>query len=152
MRVWSDTAFDRAFTDLTVNVQWQETPDYYPRYRTRYEAILRRFAQGASQPPVDVLDIGGGQLGYLAKSIWDDRACVADIEPSCFPQLQSHGIDTFVWDLANDDAPADRKFDAIFFSEVIEHLPVPGHVVLAQLRSLLWPDGVLLARRRTCTG
>lgn len=45
MRVWSDTAFDRAFRHLMVNVQWQETPDFYPRYRTRYDAILRRFAQ-----------------------------------------------------------------------------------------------------------
>jgi 2-polyprenyl-3-methyl-5-hydroxy-6-metoxy-1,4-benzoquinol methylase len=144
MRVWSDTAVEKAFSDLTFNNRWQETPEYYERYRTRYMAMLRRFAREAPQPPVDVLDIGGGQLAFMVKAVWNDRACVADIEPSCFAQLQAHGIDTFVWDLAGEDPPAERKFDAIFFSEVIEHLPIPGHLVLARLRSLLRAGGVLL--------
>ena len=49
----------------------------------------------------------------------------------------------FQWDLALEDAPTDRRFDAIFFSEVIEHLPVPGHIALRRLRTLLRSGGLL---------
>ena len=73
-----------------------------------------------------MLDIGGGQLAYLALALWEDSGCVADLEDSCFADLRAHGIDAFQWNLALEDPPHGRKFDAIFFSEVIEHLPVPG--------------------------
>jgi SAM-dependent methyltransferase len=70
--------------------------------------------------------------------------CVADIQDTCFADLRSNGIDAFVWDLALNDSPMSRQFDVIFFSEVIEHLPVPGHIPLARLRSILRPGGLLL--------
>lgn len=50
---------------------------------------------------------------------------MADIEGSCFDRLREHGIEAFQWDLAVRNAPTDGQFDALFFSEVIEHLPVP---------------------------
>jgi SAM-dependent methyltransferase len=144
MRRFDSAAFGRVFGALASDEHWQEEPDYYPRYRSRYEALLRRFARLAPPHPVDVLDIGGGQFAYLAAELWADRACVADIDPRCFAGLRRHGIDAFQWDLARDDPPVQRLFDAIFFSEVIEHLPVPGHVVLRRLRALLAPEGLLL--------
>ena len=45
MRSFDDAAFERVFTDLVSDNRWQEEPEYYLRYRTRYEAILRRFAE-----------------------------------------------------------------------------------------------------------
>lgn len=144
MRSFGEAAFDRAFGELVAGVRWQEEPGYYPRYRTRYAALLRSFAERAPAPAADVLDVGGGQLAFLARSLWGDRACVADHEDSCFGALREHGIDAFRWDLALEDGPTDRRFDAIFFSEVIEHLPVPGHIALARLHALLRPGGVLL--------
>jgi SAM-dependent methyltransferase len=72
------------------------------------------------------------------------RRSVADLEDRCFADLRAHGIDAFRWNLALEDPPHGRKFDAIFFSEVIEHLPVPGHVALSRLRALLRPGGLLL--------
>lgn len=144
MRAWDGAAFDREYADMTRDVRWQEIPEYYPRYRTRYKTILRRFAHETPAMPVDVLDIGGGQLSYLAMVLWGDRATVADLDTTCFSQLRSRGIDTFEWDLARDDPPTGRTFDAIFFSEVIEHLPVPGHVALERLRGLLRPGGLLI--------
>jgi SAM-dependent methyltransferase len=144
MRQFDDEAFERAFTALACDNRWQEEPEYYPRYRTRYAAILRRFAEQAPDQPVEVLDIGGGQLAYLARALWSDHACVADIDASCFEGLRAQGIDAFQWDIARDDPPMDRRFDAIFFSEVIEHLPVPGHVVLRRLRMILRPTGLLI--------
>jgi hypothetical protein len=53
-------------------------------------------------------------------------------------------IDAFQWNLALEDPPEGRQFDAIFFSEVIEHLPVPGHIALGRLRKLPRPGGLLL--------
>lgn len=145
MRDFSVRRFDEAFSDMVASVRWQEEPQYYPRYRERYLAVLREYARIAPTDGMDVLEIGGGQLAYLSVKLWQrDKACVADIIEGCFPALNEHGIDTFQWNLALTDSPVGRQFDAIFFSEVIEHLPVPGHVALARLRALLRPGGVLL--------
>jgi SAM-dependent methyltransferase len=143
MRSFDEASFDRAFEELVSDIRWQEEPQYYPRYRTRYLAMLRRFAQHAPEHPVDVLDIGGGQMAFLAGSLWNDRGCLADIDDFCFAGLRAHGIDAFQWDLALEDPPEGRQFDAIFFSEVIEHLPVPGHIALGRLRKLLRHGGLL---------
>jgi SAM-dependent methyltransferase len=144
MRDFDEGAFGRAFADLVSGHRWQEAPEYYPRYGTRYEAILRRFAERAPGRRLDVLDIGGGQLAFLAAALWKDRACVADVDDSGFAGLRALGVETFQWNVASDDPPTDRRFDAIFFSEVLAHLPVPGHVALRRLRTLLRPGGLLL--------
>jgi SAM-dependent methyltransferase len=144
VREFSEEAFDRAYAEMADGIRWQEVPEYYPRYRARYKELLRSFARAAPDRPLEVLDIGGGQFAYLASVIWNDTGCVADIEDTTFKGLRARGIDGFIWNLAIDEPPADRTFDAIFFSEVIEHLPTPGHIVLSRLRSLLRPGGVLL--------
>lgn len=144
MRTLQQESFDRAFDEIS-RVRWQEEAQYYPRYRERYLAMLQQFAEQASDNSLNVLEIGGGQLAYLSLRIWGkDRVCVADIEDSCFADLRDNGIDAFVWNLAAEDPPLSRQFDVIFFSEVIEHLPVPGHIPLARLRTLLRPGGILL--------
>jgi SAM-dependent methyltransferase len=144
VRNLEQAGFDRAFDALVGGVRWQEQPEYYPRYRTRYEAVIRRFANWAPGHPVDVLDIGGGQMAFLAVTLWNDRGCVADIDDSCFAGLRARGVDAFQWNVASEDPPTDRRFDAIFICEVIAHLPVPAHVVLRRLRMLLRPGGLLL--------
>ena len=144
MRRFDEAAFERALTGLVTGNQWQEVPEYYRRYRARYAALLRRFAGAAPARRADVLDIGGGQLAFLAAAMWDDRGCVADIDDTGFAGLRARGIDTVEWNVAVDDPPFDRRFDAIFISEVIAHLPVPGHIVLRRLRTLLRSGGVLL--------
>jgi 2-polyprenyl-3-methyl-5-hydroxy-6-metoxy-1,4-benzoquinol methylase len=143
VRAFDEVAFDRAFREMA-GVAWQEEPEYYPRYRTRYQALVSRFAAETPERSLDVLDIGGGQLAYLAAALWGDRGFVADVDDSCFPAVRASGLDAFQWDLARDDPPTDRRFDAIFFSEVIEHLPIPGHIALRRLRTLLPSGGLLI--------
>jgi len=58
--------------------------------------------------------------------------------------MEEHGVKTVHWNLCTSEPPFTRKFDAVFFSEVIEHLPIPGHVVLERLRKVLRPGGVII--------
>jgi SAM-dependent methyltransferase len=58
--------------------------------------------------------------------------------------MAKHGVETVEWNLCKTDPPFCRQFDAIFFSEVIEHLPIPGYVVLERLRKALRPGGVII--------
>jgi 2-polyprenyl-3-methyl-5-hydroxy-6-metoxy-1,4-benzoquinol methylase len=144
MRDLPGRRFEAAFTDVVLSGSWQEQSAYYPRYRSRYEAVLRSHAAAAPAAPLDVLEIGGGQLAALAARLWGDRATVADLNKTCFDTLSEQGVDTFLYNLAADEPPSDRRFDVILFSEVIEHLPVPGHVALSRLRRLLRPGGRLI--------
>ena len=144
MRKFSAVEFDKAFAVLG-RMRWQEQQQYYARYRNRYLAMVRQFAALAERDGLDILEIGGGQLAFLSSQLWQqDKACVADISDECFSGLQSNGIDTILWNLASEDPPVDRLFDVIFFSEVIEHLPIPGHVAVERLRMRLRPGGFLL--------
>ena len=143
-RQFDTKAFDRLYDEAVVGGRFNEVADYYPRYRSRYQAILRKYAEVAGSPPARVLDIGGGQHALLAKRLWGDRATLADIAGSHFDYLRQQGVEVVEWNLCSDMQPFVSEFDAIFFSEVIEHLPIPGHVVLERLRIALKPGGVLI--------
>jgi SAM-dependent methyltransferase len=58
--------------------------------------------------------------------------------------MARHGVETIHWNLCKSEPPFIAKFDFVFFSEVIEHLPIPGYVVLERLRKVLRPDGVII--------
>ncbi|GAA1945721.1 class I SAM-dependent methyltransferase [Amycolatopsis minnesotensis] len=143
-RTFSESAFTSAFDEVVLAGSWQEESHYYPRYRTRYEAVLRRFAALAPSSPVRVLEVGGGQLAALASRLWDDHVTVADIDETCFATLASQGIETFRFNLARDAAPVGREYDVVLLSEVIEHLPVPGHSAFSRLNAVLRPGGTLV--------
>jgi SAM-dependent methyltransferase len=104
----------------------------------------RRFAELAPRRRVNVLDIGGGSLALLAAKLWDDHAVAADLPGPHFDYLTSQGVETLQWNLCESDPPFERRFDYIFFSEVIEHLPIPGYLALRRLANALQPGGVLI--------
>jgi 2-polyprenyl-3-methyl-5-hydroxy-6-metoxy-1,4-benzoquinol methylase len=137
-------SFRRAYDELVVGGRFHEVPEYYPRYRTRYEALYRAFAARAPHGPIDVLDIGGGIYATLAAALRGDRCTVADLGATNADYLQRCGVASVEWNLCDDEQPFEARFDAIVFSEVIEHLPVPAHLVLARLRRALRPGGFLL--------
>jgi SAM-dependent methyltransferase len=76
--------------------------------------------------------------------MWKDRSTVGDLWDTCFPTLRAAGVDTFICNLAKHDLPFDGSFDVVLLSEVIEHLPVPGHIALNRLRAALRPGGLLV--------
>lgn len=137
--------FDAAYASFIVQGRFQEVPEYYPRYRSRYRENLRLFAEVApSAEPLRVLEVGGGQHALLANKLYGDTATLADIPGPHFDYLQEQGLQTVSWNLCSDEQPFENEFDFIFFSEVIEHLPIPGHLPLERLRKALKPTGRLL--------
>jgi 2-polyprenyl-3-methyl-5-hydroxy-6-metoxy-1,4-benzoquinol methylase len=54
------------------------------------------------------------------------------------------GVETIHWNLCKADPSFAEKFDFVFFSEVIEHLPIPGYIVLERLRKILRPGAILI--------
>jgi hypothetical protein len=106
-------AFDRAFASLSAERCWQEEPGYYPPYRTRYEAILQRFADHAPEVQLGVLDIGGVNSPI---SPWRYGRTMAPwpTDTTAIAGLRSLGLNPFQWNVALDDAPTERRFGAIF--------------------------------------
>jgi 2-polyprenyl-3-methyl-5-hydroxy-6-metoxy-1,4-benzoquinol methylase len=117
---------------------------YYLRYRSRYKECIRRLAELAPSHPVNVLDIGVGQLALISMKLWNDHAAVADLAGPHLSYMARHGLETIQWNLCKTDPPFTTKFDFVFFSEVIEHLPIPGYIVLERLRRVLKPGGVII--------
>jgi 2-polyprenyl-3-methyl-5-hydroxy-6-metoxy-1,4-benzoquinol methylase len=144
-RPWSPRDFDSAYDRFVSQEEMQfGTRDYYERYRSRYRACIQRFCSLSPVEPIKVLDVGGGQLALLCNKLWNDHAYVADLPGPHVEYMKSHGVEAINWNLCKSDAPCAAIFDVIFFSEVIEHLPIPGHVVLQRLRRLLRPGGVII--------
>jgi SAM-dependent methyltransferase len=144
MRPFNPITFDRAYKDHILTATWNEPKEYYPRYRPRYEGMLRELATVAPEGPLDVLEIGGGQLALLSRELWGDRAVVADLPGPHFHHLEARGVDTAQWNLLDDDPPFVDQFDLVIFSEVIEHLPIPGHLVLEKIRGTMRRGAKLL--------
>ena len=144
-RAWNPKEFDRVYEEfICVDEFTFGTPDYYRRYRSRYKMLIERFTAIAPAGPADVLDVGGGQLALVCKKLWNDRALLSDIPSPQFAYLKTHGVETVPWNLCNGEQPFTASFDVIFFSEVIEHLPVPGYTVFERLKKALRPGGVLI--------
>ena len=136
--------FREAYERWIVAGSFNEEPGYYPRYRTRYEGIFERFAQLADPNPMRVLDVGGGQCALLAKKLWNDNTTVSDVTEERLGYVREQGVQTVRWDLGREEPPFSEPFDAIIFSEVIEHLPCAGYLALERLRRCLRPGGFLI--------
>ncbi len=144
-RPWKPKDFDLVYERLICqdDLKFGGRP-YYLRYRSRYKECMRRFAALAPPHPIDVLDIGGGQLALLAMNLWNDRAVAADLPGPHLTYMAEHGVETAHWNLLKSEPPFSARFDFVFFSEVIEHLPIPGHLALERIRQVLRPGGVLI--------
>lgn len=143
-RIYSTSQFNSVYADFICNGHFNEIPEYYPRYRSRYEMLIKQYCHLAASHPLKILDVGGGQLGLLCQKLWGDEACVADIGGSHLDYLQDQGLHVTQWNLCLDQQPFTEEFDFIFFSEVIEHLPIPGHLVLERLKLALKPGGTII--------
>jgi SAM-dependent methyltransferase len=144
-RAWKPRDFDSLYERLICKdeIQFGDRA-YYLRYRSRYKECIKRFAALAPPSPIDVLDVGGGQLALMAAKLWNDRGVVSDLPGPHLTYMAENGVETIQWNLCNSEPPWTAKFDFVFFSEVIEHLPMPGYIILERLRKVLRPGGVII--------
>lgn len=136
--------FNEIYRKYIITDNFNEEKIYYKRHEYRYRLLMRIYSK-LRKGPSRVLDIGGGQYGLLARKIYGDYAVVADIgRPNLY--LQDSGIETLTRDLCDfySDIPLIEQFDFIFFSEVLEHLPIPAYQVFLALKAALKPDGVII--------
>ena len=144
-RAFDKKKFDDTYQRFISNGTFNEHKDYYPRYISRYRAMLEYLCKVApSDKPLRILDVGGGQLAVLCTKLWGDRCALADFPGPHFEYLVQQGVEPRQWNLCADEQPWREEFDVILFSEVIEHLPIPGHLVLERLRKALKPGGTLI--------
>lgn len=144
-RRWEPRHFDSLYERLICRDDAQlGGRAYHVRYRSRYKECVKRFAAMAPGHAVDILDVGGGQLALICKSLWNDHSVVADLPGPHLSYMAEHGVETVEWNLCKSEPPFFSKFDFVFFSEVIEHLPIPGYVVLERLGRVLRSDGVII--------
>lgn len=142
-RAWDAAKFDSVFDEFVVAGHFFEDRDYYPRYKSRYRGTLRYMAELSLPQPARVLDIGGGQFAMLAKAMWGDEPYVLDVSDSHADYLRERGVTHGACDLVHDEPP-DWRVDVIVFAEVIEHLPIPPHLVLEKLLRMLDVGGYLI--------
>jgi hypothetical protein len=139
-RAWEPQKFDSAYERFICQDEFNfGGRAYYLRYRSRYKECIQRFAAIAPSRPVDVLDVGGGQLALMCSKLWNDHGVVSDLPGPHLSYMAEQGVETNHWNLCNAEPPFIAKFDFLFFSEVIEHLPIPGHIILARLKKVLRP-------------
>jgi len=117
-RPWKPHDFDAVYERYICQDEMQfGGRGYHLRYRSRYKECIRRLAALAPPRPVDVLDVGGGQLAVLCAKLWNDSGAAADLPGPHLSYMASQGVETFHWNLCKSDAPFAKKFDLIFFSE-----------------------------------
>lgn len=144
-RPWKPHEFDSLYENFICRGGLAENQrraaSYHRRYRSRYKECVRRFAALATTEPLDVLDVGTGQMALLCRKLWGDHSVVSDLPGKHFSYMAEQGVEPVEWNLCKTEAPFGADFDFVFFSEVIEHLPIPGYIVLERLRKVLRPGG-----------
>lgn len=136
--------FEEIYKNFIEKGSLNEVQTYYSIYKKRYLTLIKRYNQIALKHPQKVLDIGGGQYALLCKKLWNDDSTLIDITNKNFNYMNTNGVRTIKFNLASDEINFDEKFDVIFFSEVIEHIPIPGHIILEKLKRILKPNGYII--------
>jgi SAM-dependent methyltransferase len=90
-----------------------------------------------------MLEVGGGQIALLCNGLFGCQAEVADISDRYAASVTRHGLTFHRCDLLRDDLPSRESYDVVVLCEVVEHLPVPLHLVLAHIARWIRPGGYL---------
>jgi 2-polyprenyl-3-methyl-5-hydroxy-6-metoxy-1,4-benzoquinol methylase len=110
---------------------------------------LQLLCQLDVKAPARILEIGGGQLALLCKSLFNDDCTVADISEKYVGPIRKAEVKFVTYSLLEPQPnPALGGFDIVILLEVIEHIPLPGHVVIDRIKTFLKPGGILFLTTR----
>ncbi|MEM3365319.1 MAG: class I SAM-dependent methyltransferase [Candidatus Bathyarchaeia archaeon] len=115
----------------------------YQRYRETLNLLLKNVSEGA-----EILDVGCSP-GYLTFAMHKLGFKVqgVDLNPNqCIKEIRESGIAIKRCNLDNEPLPFEKEcFDAVVFTEVIEHLnPWRINSVLQEIKRVLKPYGMLI--------
>ena len=142
-RRFDRAAFERAYDSTVVGNHFFEEPGYYRVYRERYGRTLDYLCRLPLQRGARVLEVGGGQMALLLTQLFGDACTLADVNPTHSAAVEKFGLGFVTCDLLHDDLDAHDEYDLLVLCEVIEHVPIPPHQVLAKLARCLRPGGYL---------
>ena len=141
--------FDKIYGSRIVGEGFAEFDEYYRFEKERYWRSLQLLCHLNVDVPAKLLEIGGGQLALLSKLLFNDNCTVADISQAYIAPLRKAGIEFVTYSLLNPQPnKALGEFDIVILLEVIEHIPLPGHVVFDSIKPLLKPGGILFLTTR----
>ena len=130
--------FDEIYDTKIVDGGFFESDEYYRNERERYWRTLQLLCRVMPSAPARIFEIGGGQIALLCKSLFGDECTVGDISEQYILPIRESGIDFVTFNLTETDArEIGQQYDIVLLLEVIEHIPLPGYVVMEKLKPLL---------------
>ncbi|GHT82380.1 hypothetical protein FACS1894137_01150 [Spirochaetia bacterium] len=129
-------------TKLYTQLEDEEYITSAPQRRKQFQYLIKQTRNYITSSAPKILDIGAG-IGLFVKEAravgWDAEG----IEPSVFlsEQARSEGLSVITGTFPHPECPG--PYDAIFLTDVIEHLQDPAILVQALPRHLA-PDGVVI--------
>ena len=144
MGAYTKAQFDQAYREVVLGNHFFEAADYYKEFKQRYFNTMRNVCELQQPHPLRLLEIGGGQIALLSQVLLHDEVVVADMGDEYSDAVTRFGIKFHKCDLLHDDLPYRDHFDLIVLCEVIEHLPIPPHIILRKLATWMKPGGRLL--------
>lgn len=113
---------------LAGNSQWYKLVENYP-VRWEYDQCINDLRCGQA----DILEIGCGEGHFLELAVrHGHRIMGLDINEEAIAKARTKGLEAYAWDLKELKLRIQRRFSAVAFFHVIEHLEDPG-LLLAEL-------------------
>ena len=126
-----------------INNNFFEEDSYYIQQKPRYFHVLKQICQLSLPNPARILEIGGGQIALLSKELFSDECTVADVNETYKQGILDRGLKFQCCDLLHDDLRERDAYDLVIICEVIEHIPIPPHIVLEKIKAWIKPGGLI---------
>jgi SAM-dependent methyltransferase len=141
----SKKIFNFAYKNHILGKEFLEYGGYYEIERERYWHTFKYYEGLSLGEGPEILEIGGGQLAILANKLLGHKAVVGDVSAEYDRSVSEAVIEHVVCNLLDDDPEIFQdRFDVVALLEVIEHIPLPGYIVLSKIAKWLKPGGYIL--------